>query len=936
MIRLSPDNQDAGPDAGYEYTINSIAGFSHLHSWSMSGILTMPATGPLMTEPGSEKHPERGYRSLYRHETENASPGYYSVFLDDYGILAELTTTIRTGFQRYTFPLADTARILLDMHFPSEYGTENLSTVMVRVNDSEIRGYSRQQGMGKTSFHEYTFYFVMRFSKPFRSFNGWVDEEVRRDADSIVSKYGNRDIGAFVEFATAEGEIIMMQTGLSLVSADQARLNLDTELGPYEWNFNAVRENARTIWDGLLGKIKIEGGTEREMKMFYTSLYRAYTALTTWNDVNGKYTDMYEKVQQLPDSTPAIFGFDGSLSDYRSLWQLWALVTPAVTSQIVRSMMETYDRGGWLPNSAEGIEYAGLTEPVHPVLFITGAYQKGIRDYDVDKAYAAVRRYQTEQGRLHEGGGFAGKKNLASYIRLGYVPEEEGPVFLTLDNACDDRSVAQMALALGRTNDYRDFTRRAFNYRNIFDTVTGCVLGRHADGTWAQEAVLSSGSDRPAVKGANEENWQSINVPHDPQGLISLMGKGEFGNRLEKIFCPVQKGTGSTQQLNIFPGLPGDSPVRDAAWLFNYWGTPWLTQRRVREILENDALLPAEGWPWAADPGKTGAWYVMSAIGLHQMDGGTAVKPVYELGSPLFEKIILHLDSGYYPGKTFVICARQASEKNRFIRAARLNGNPLEKPWFYHEDLVKGGTLELEMGPVPDEKWGSDPAETPPSMSSLLSQEEIREILAFDRNAAELEEWNRAVKAYYYHRKEQFESLPNTPGEIIFLGNSITDQAEWHEMFGSLNVKNRGIGGDDTDGILDRLQEVTESMPAKIFIMIGTNDLAYGKSIDHVVINYRKILDTIAARTPETEIYIQSILPTNDAIHFTRKNTDIMEINRQLEGIAREKGLMYIDLYSAFVTPDNKLNPAYSIDGLHLNGAGYKLWVSLISEYVGE
>jgi lysophospholipase L1-like esterase len=331
-----------------------------------------------------------------------------------------------------------------------------------------------------------------------------------------------------------------------------------------------------------------------------------------------------------------------------------------------------------------------------------------------------------------------------------------------------------------------------------------------------------------------------------------------------------------------------------------------------------------------------GAWYVMSAMGLFQMDGGASVKPFYEIGSPVFEKITIHLNQDYYPGEKFVILADNVSPENRYIQSAMLNGKVLDKPWFYHEDLVKGGTLEFEMGPVPNENWGSDPADAPPSMSSLLSQDEISEILAFDRNAAGLEEWNRALRAYYYHRKEQFESLPDTPGEIIMLGNSITDQAEWHEMFGSLDVKNRGIGGDDTDGILERLDEVLESKPAKIFIMIGTNDLAYGKGVDHVISNYRKILETINEKTPGTEVYIQSVLPTNDAIHFTRKNTDIMEINRQLEELAREEDMVYINLYSAFVTPDNKLNPEYSIDGLHLNGKGYKLWVSLISEYVGE
>ena len=943
MVKLSPDNQELGWNAGYEYNLNSIAGFSHLHSWTMAGLLTMPATGPLKTEPGTEKHPEKGYRSHFRHETESASPGYYSVFLDDYGIKAELTTTMRTGFQRYNFPHADTARILVDLLIPSENGYEIFQAVITRVNDAEIEGFSYQQSLRKANFNEYTLYFVMRFSKPFRSFNGWVNEDVFSNVDSVTTGFSHKDIGAFLEFATGDNEVIMVQTGISLVSTDQARLNLETELGPYGWDFDAVRQNARNTWADLLGKIEVEGGTETDKTKFYTNLYRSYASMTTWNDVNGKYTDMLENVQQLPEHTPAVYGGYGSQTSFRDLNQLWTLVNPDIASDWVRSLLEIYDRGGWLPGSQEGIEYSGFAEASHQDAFIAGAYQKGIRDYDVEKAYGAVRKMQMEQGRPYEGGGYVGNRNLTSYIKLGYVPVEEGPVSNTLAYAYDDWTVAQMALALGRTVDYKDFTKRAFNYRNVFDTITGCICGKLADGTRAGDCSASGKNASPVSGNTENDFWQNFSVPQDPHGLIRLLGKDEFNKRLEDgleksdscLFSSEQSGKITPEEIGMKPLIRDNQVIMRAAWLFNYSGKPWLTQKWIREIMEKCyGATPWDGWKGDNDQDQMSAWFVMSTMGLFQVNGGACVKPFYEIGSPLFEKIIIHLDKSYYPGEEFIIRARHVSPGNRYIQSARLNGKPLNKPWIYHEDLVKGGTLDIEMGPEPDRKWGSDPGNAPPSMSSLLSQDEIRDILAFDRYAAELDEWNRALKAYYYHRKEQFESLPNTPGEIIFLGNSITDQAEWHEMFNNLNVKNRGIGGDDTDGILGRLDEVVESKPARIFIMIGTNDLAGSKTIDYIISNYRKILDTIMVKSPATEIYVQSILPTNDAIHYTRKNTDIMEINRQLEGLAREKNLVYIDLYSSFVTPDNKLNPSYSIDGLHLNGAGYKLWVKLISGYV--
>jgi lysophospholipase L1-like esterase len=345
---------------------------------------------------------------------------------------------------------------------------------------------------------------------------------------------------------------------------------------------------------------------------------------------------------------------------------------------------------------------------------------------------------------------------------------------------------------------------------------------------------------------------------------------------------------------------------------------------------------PEHGWLGDEDEGQMGSWYVMSAMGLFEMDGGASVKPIYEIGSPVFEKVIIHLDPKYYPGGEFIIEAKNVSPANRYIQSATLDDKPLIKPWFYHSELADGGKLVLKMGSKPNMRWGSRSEDAPPSLSSILTPEEKQKIMNYDKYAEDLEAWNKALKAYYYHRKEHFESLPNTEHEIIFLGNSITDQAEWFELFQNPNVKNRGISGDDTDGVLGRLDEVIESKPAKIFIMIGTNDLSYGKSVEYILGNYARILDTIFQKSPDTKIFIQSVLPTDDAIHYTRKNSEIIRINKELEELARSKGCIYIDLFKEFATSENKLNPEYSIDGLHLNGKGYELWKELIGDYVNE
>ena len=946
MVKLSPDNQELGWKAGYDYAIDNISGFSHLHSWTMAGLLTMPATGPLKIQPGTEKDPDRGYRSRFSHKNEEASPGYYAVLLDDYGIKAELTTTMRTGFQRYTFPKADTARILVDLLIPSEYGFEIGYTAISKVNDHEIQGISYQQSLRKANYNEYVLHFVMRFSKPFETLNGWVKEEVMRDVELVSSGFGHKDVGAFVEFSTRKGEQVMVQTGISLVSIEQARLNLETEMSPYGWDFDAVRSDSRDTWNKLLGKIEAEGGSQANLTKFYTNLYRAYIGRTTWNDVNGKYVDMYEKVQDLPEGTSSIYGSDGFWITFWNLNQLWSLVNPDITSSWVKSFLEISDRGGWLPKGPTGIEYSGIMVASHQSSFIAGAYQKGIRDYDVEKAYEAIKKLQTEPGHPHKGGGEVGNRHLESYKNLGYVPDEVGPVSNTLAYAYDDWVVGQMAKSLGREKDYKEFTKRAFNYKNVFDPEVGYMRRKHENGTWVDNfspfgdvAWLGSGY----VEG---NAWQySYFVPHDLQGLIELMGGEEFNDRLEKGFETSQPhkfnsehlGSNSLEGMGILPVNHGNQPNMQAAYLFNHSGKPWLTQYWVREIMDAYyGTTPEGGWLGDEDQGQMGAWFVMSAMGLFEMDGGASVKPIYEIGSPLFEKVTIHLDEQYYPGGEFVIEAGNVSGKNRYVQSAILNGKELNKPWFYHQELVEGGSLFLQMGPEPNKEWGSEQGDRPPSLSTILSMEEKKEIMNYDRFAEEMEAWNRAMKSYYYHRKEQFELLPDTKNEIIFLGNSITDQAEWHEFFNNLDVKNRGIGGDDTDGILGRLDEVVSSSPAKIFLMIGTNDLAYGRSVEYILENYRHILDSIAIKTPATRVFVQSVLPTEDAIHTTRPNAEIKKINEALKEICAERDLVFIELFTPFATADDKLNLDYSIDGLHLNGKGYLLWKEIIEDYVIE
>jgi predicted alpha-1,2-mannosidase len=718
MVQLAPDNQGDVWKSGYEYTLNNIGGFSHIHSWTMVGLSVMPTAGALNTRRGPADGPTTGwttgYRSRIYKETEKASPGYYAVTLMNGNIHTELTSTTRGGFFRFSYPEEEDAHILLDLNIPGEGTTQVLDAKITRISDKEIEGYSKQ----KWSWNEYTVHFVVRFNRPMDGFGGWQDNKNIKDVKEVA---GKGRVGAFADFKAKKGDVILMQTAISLVSIEQARLNLETEMNPFNWNFDAVRDNARKVWNGMLSKIKVEGGTEEEKKKFYTNFYRSYVARTTWSDVNGKYVDVNEKVQQTDPDSP-IYGCDALWNTFWNLNQLWALVNPDLTSKWVKSFLEIYNTGGWLPKGPAGIEYSGIMEASHEIALIVAAYQKGIRDFDVENAFKAMVHQQTTPGIKTPENGFAGNKFFESYMKLGYVPHEEGQVSNTLEYAYDDWCVSQMAKALGKKKEYELFIKRAGNYKNVWDTATKYIRMKHKDGSWVQDWTPYCCTSFSGTGYLEGNAWQySFFNPHDVQGILNLMGKEEFNHRLEDGFVKSTKFNFNAEG-DLYDRVPinhGNQPNMQAAWLFNYSGKPWLTQNYTREIMNRYYGSTAiHGWLGDEDEGQMGAWFVMAAMGLFQTNGGASLKPFYEIGSPLFEKATIALDPKYYPGKTFTIEAKNVSDKNRYVQSATLDGKPLTKPWFYHAELVDGGSLVLQMGPEPNKEWGSKPADAPPSMSA--------------------------------------------------------------------------------------------------------------------------------------------------------------------------------------------------------------------------
>jgi predicted alpha-1,2-mannosidase len=722
LVKLSPDNQDNVWNGGYEYTIGSISGFSHLHAMSLSGVSLMPVVGPIESKlfPGPSDGPfggmwTSGYRSRFRRETEKASPGYYGVELLDYHVKAELTATMRCGLMRLTFPESDQARLLLNFDFPTEERTEILDVSARQVSPTEIEGSIRQKNGYAL---EFTVHFVLQLNRPMASLDAWrrgantgsdlnYGTEWRRPTTcerGITRFSGKGDCGLVMNFRTSAGEQLLARTGISLVSVEQARRNLAAEMKPFGWDFGAVVAHARAVWNDLLSRVEVFGARPVDRQLFYTCLYRAYSAKSVLNDCDGQYMDYSGRPQQLQSPADAAYSSDAFWGAQWTLSPLWTLVTPRVASSWIHFFLETYRIGGWLPQAPVNARYSPIMCAQHQQSLIVSSYQKGIRDFDANQAWDAVWHDLTTPGVELACGGFPGDRHLEAYMKLGYVPDEAGPVSSTMEYAYDDWAAAQLGLALGRTNQADQLLKRSRNYRNVFDPKTGYVRRKHRDGSWVEpfdpfHFGTEGGWNGPGfVEGtAWIYTWF---VPHDVPGLIQLLGRDTFNARLEEGFA---KGY---VDLSNEPNL-------QAPFLFNYSGKPWLTQKYSRRVLRDFfELSPYTGWVGEEDEGQMSAYFVLLSMGLFEMDGGCAVKPSYDLSSPLFDRVVIHLDPAYYPGGTFTIVTRGNSAANVYVQSATLNGRPLNEARLLHADIAKGGRLVLRMGPKPNEHWGL-PAPSP-------------------------------------------------------------------------------------------------------------------------------------------------------------------------------------------------------------------------------
>lgn len=710
MVKLSPDNQNTGWQAGYQPTFENIGCFSHIHEWTLGGLGLMPTNGKLVIQEGEEGNPDSGYRSRIDKRTEKAGIGYYAIHLEDYDIQAELTATTRCGFQRYTFPKdRKGARVLVDLHIPTEYDYLLKEVELRRVSDYRIEGVSHQLSKNVWSNdadQDYKLHFVLEFDQPIADMGIWADGEVRRD--TVLKAKDLKDAGVYLEFDATKHPVVQVRSGISLVSIENASLNLEKEITrPFGWNFEAVQQNQKKVWNELFDRVQITSTDRMEKVRFYNNMYRALCSRNIWSDVNGEWVSTDKKVHRLSDENDAALGCDAFWNTFWNLNQFWNLVTPEWSKRWVNSQLAMYDANGWLAKGPAGMNYIPVMVAEHEIPLIVGAYQMGIRDFDTDKALEAMLKMQrTPSQKVYAG--YAGNRDLKSYLKYKYVPSDLGRFSNSLEYSYDDWTVGQFAKALNKQDIYKEFNERGYWWKNTIDARSGYATLKDSKGKWAANFdPFRSGANEHYVEG---NAWQlTYFVPQDVRALADYIGKKRFIERLEWGFQASEpwRYNAPNDQYWDFPVVQGNQQSMHFAFLFNWVGKPWLTQKWSRSIIDRYyGAGVANAYLGDEDQGQMSAWFIMAAIGLFQTDGGCSVDPIYEIASPLYEKTVIRLDNRYGRGKEFTIEARNASRQNKYIQSATLNGKPLQNFYFPASELLKGGTLILEMGDKPNKKWG--------------------------------------------------------------------------------------------------------------------------------------------------------------------------------------------------------------------------------------
>tara|TARA_R110002050_G_scaffold286121_2_gene436348 strand:+ start:130441 stop:132741 length:2301 start_codon:yes stop_codon:yes gene_type:complete len=711
-VQLSPDtdtipyavNGRYNPDvykycAGYQYEDSTIVGFSHTHfsgtgHSDLGDFLIMPTTGDLKLNPGTEENPDSGYRSRFSHKNEHASPGYYSVLLEDYNIKAEMTATTRVGMHQYTFNDNEKAHVILDlMSGIYNYDEKNVWTFVRVENDTLVTGYRQTNGWARTR----RVYFAMSFNKPITNYgrarydrhpyNGFWG---RFNQSENFPEIAGEKVKMYFDFDLKNQEKLELKFALSPVSSAGAVANMKKEI-PH-WDFEKVREEAKLAWNNELNKVKITSEDNEEKTNFYTAMYHAFLGPTVYMDADSNYTGLDMNTHKAENFTNYT---SFSLWDtYRALHPLFNILQPERNSDMISSMMahQSQSAHGMLPIWSHYANENWCMIGYHSASVIADAIVKGNTNFDAEKALEAC--VQTARTRYFDG--------LEYYIDMGYVPEDKNgaSVSKTLEYAYDDWAIAQAAKKLGKEAIYNEFIKRSKNYKNVFDAKSGFMRPKLSDGSFKQDFDALNTHGQGFIEG-NSWNY-SLYVPHDPAEMISMMGgKERFTTHLDSLFTMElpDKYFENTEDISregiIGNYVHGNEPSHHVAYLYNWTDTPWKSQDKIRMILDQKYKTGADGLSGNDDFGQMSAWYIFSSLGFYPVAPGSVD---YALGSPSISNAVMNLDNG----NSFEVTAKNQSAKNVYVEKVELNGEVLDRPFITHDAIMAGGTLTFYMTNQPN------------------------------------------------------------------------------------------------------------------------------------------------------------------------------------------------------------------------------------------
>lgn len=698
----TPQTGKMGNGWQYTYDANKICGFKQTRQPSpwigdYGAFSIMPLTGTL-------KINEEERAAYFSHKREIAKPYYYQTYLGDHNVWVEITPTDRSAQFRIKYPKSESSYLLIDAFFKGSY-------VKIFPKEKKIIGYSRNnEGGVPENFHNY---FVIYFDKDIDSTFTWNEKDIYPEK---LEEKGNH-VGAVLKFKTKQNEIVNLKIASSFISYEQAELNLQREI----WNdsFDETMNKAIETWNKELSRIEIEGGTESQLITFYTALYRTLlfprkfyefdkdNNIIHYSPYNGKVLPGY------------MFTDNGFWDTFRAVFPFFTIMYQDMNSKIMEGLVNTYKESGWLPEWASPGHRRSMIGS-NSASIIADSYLKGIRGYDINTLYEAILKNSENEGPIKS----VGRQGVKYYNSLGYIPYDVGVnenTAITLEYAYADFTIMKLAQALKRPQSEIDlFTKRAMNYKNVFDQSTNFMRGKNQDGSWQAPFRADKWGDAFTEGSAWHYTWS---VFHDPQGLINLMGGREkFISKLDSVFTtpPTFDFSYYKRQIHeitemLIAGMGqyahGNQPIQHAIYLYNYAGEPWKSQKWVRETMDILYTPNPDGLCGDEDNGQTSAWYVMSAAGFYPVCPGT---DQYVLGSPLFNKITFHLENG----KTFVVNGKNNSAENVYIKNAALNGKNYTKNFIRQDDIMNGGTLNFEMSDMPNYKRGINPADFPYSFSN--------------------------------------------------------------------------------------------------------------------------------------------------------------------------------------------------------------------------